>query len=153
MKAIRLVILLLVAGFCSCKPSKDLVYQNIQNFKMQQAGSGQAILSMDIRLYNPNNRKIALKEADVEVMLDGTRLGKMRVNGKCAVSGLDTCSLPVLLDVDLKNVLPNAFRLLTASDMNVTLTGTIKAGRYGMYRKIPISYEGRQDIMSGMKLW
>jgi len=153
MKAVRLVMLLVVAGLCSCKPSKDLVYQNIENFKLRQAGTGQATLCMDIRLYNPNNRIIKLKEADVDVFLDGTRLGKMRVNGKCSVSRLDTFSLPVLLDVDLKNVLPNAFRLLTNSDMNVVLAGTIKAGRYGMYKKVPINYEGRQDLLSGMKLW
>ncbi len=96
---------------------------------------------------------IKLKQADVEVFLNKTRLGQMRVEGKHKVARADTFSLPVLLDVDLKNAISNAFQLITSKDMNVRLEGTIKAGRFGMYKKIPISYEGKQDILSGLKLW
>ncbi|MCD6010283.1 MAG: type 2 family protein [Flavipsychrobacter sp.] len=153
MKAIKNILLLLAIGFASCKPSKDLVYHSVQNCRVQKAGLTQTTLCMDIRLYNPNKHMIKLKKADVEVFLNHKRLGQMTVNGKYKVASADTFSLPVLLDVDLKNALTNAFQLLSKKDMTVRLAGTIKAGRFGMYKKMPISYEGKQDILTGLKLW
>lgn len=152
MKVFRAAVLLLI-GFASCTPSKDLVYQSVQNFKLQKTGLDKTILAMDVGLYNPNKQTIKLKKATVDVYLNDTRLGRMGINGKYTVSKLDTFLLPVLLELDLKNSLTNAFQLLTASDMNVRLTGTIKAGKYGFYRNVPVNYEGKQNILGGMKLW
>lgn len=150
----KLILLLALAvGFASCKPTKDLEYQCVQNFKIQNAGADKTTLGMDIRLYNPNSCTIKLKKANIAVFLNGNPLGQMRVTGKYAVTRLDTFSLPVLLDVDLRHALPNALTLFSGHDMNVKLTGTIKAGRHGIYVKVPINYEGKQDLLSGIKLW
>ena len=110
---------------------------------------------MDIRLYNPNNCTIKLKQADIDVFLNGKLLGQLKVNGKYAVPKLDTFSLPVLMDIDridLTNVLTSAFQVLTGSDMTLKITGTIKAGRHGVYIKVPVDFEGKQDVLSSIKL-
>ena len=151
MRAIKWFILLLVAGICSCKQPKDLIYKNIENIGMKQAGLNQTTLSLDIRLYNPNKYSLKLKKADVDVFLNASHLGKVTVNDRVVLPGFDTSSLPVLLDVDLKNVLPNALQLLLDSKVNLKVTGTIKAGRHGLYITIPVNYEEKQDILSGIK--
>ncbi len=152
MKAIRSLLLLLIIGVCSCRHPKDLVYQNMQHFKMQQCAMDQTAISMDIRLYNPNRYTVKLKNADIDVYMNGSSLGKMKVNGKYTFTKLDTCSLPVTLNIDVKNALPNAFQLLLNSKVSIKLKGVIKAGRHGIYIKIPIDYEGKEDILSGIKL-
>jgi len=151
MRAINGILLLLSVCIFSCKAPKDLIYQNVQDFKLEKAGLEQTALSMDIRLYNPNNYTLKLKKADVDVYLNDTHLGKMSVKGKFAVRKLDTLTLPVVLDVELKNILPNALQLLMNSEVDIKLKGTLKAGRRGVYINIPIDYEGKQDIMSGVK--
>ena len=130
---------------------KQLVYQNVQNFKLKQAGLQQTEVSLDIRLFNPNNYGMKLKDADVDVFVNGNRLGKMQVNEFFAVPGLDTFSMPVMLNVDLKNAVPNALQLLLNPEVNIKLAGTVKAGRHGVYVRVPVNYEGKQDIRAGLK--
>ena len=135
----------------ACMQPKQLVYQNVQNFKLKQAGLQQTEVSLDIRLFNPNNYGMKLKDADVDVFVNGNRLGKMQVNEFFAVPGLDTFSMPVMLNVDLKNAVPNALQLLLNPEVNIKLAGTVKAGRHGVYVRVPVNYEGKQDIRAGLK--
>jgi LEA14-like dessication related protein len=146
MKAIRCLVLLLAMGVCACRQPKELVYQDIQNFSLKQAGLKQTTVSMDIRLYNPNSYALKLKKADVDVFLNNGRVGHVKMKERAFLPGRDTCSLPILLDVDLQNVLPNALQLLFNNDVEIKLTGTLKAGRHGVYINIPIDYSTKQNI-------
>ena len=151
MKRIACFALLVMLFACSCGNHKDFVYKNIENFSLKQAGLNNTTLSMDVRMYNPNRRGMKLKKANVDVFLNGNSLGKLRVTDKFPVPGLDTFLLPVMLDVDIKKALPNALQLLMNSQVDIKLTGTIKAGRHGVYIRVPLNYEGKQDIRSGIK--
>ena len=151
MKEIRILLLIVLFFVSACRQPKDLVYQNVQNFKLQKLGLAETAVSMDILLYNPNNYNLKLKKADVDVFINEHRLGEMTVKGHYTIAGLDTFVLPVVLNVDLKNALPNVLQLIFNSEVNVRLKGNIKAGRHGAILSIPINYEGKQDILSGIR--
>lgn len=138
---VMIVSLLLV----SCRQPKDLVYKSVQNFGLQK---GKAL--MDISFYNPNKYKLKVKNVDLDVYLNGARLGKMNVSRPVAVPRMDTFTVPVSMEVDLKNLLPNALQLAFSSDMSVKLQGNVKAGRHGVFKNVPVNYEGKQDIRKGM---
>jgi LEA14-like dessication related protein len=129
----------------SCRQPKDLVYKSVQNFGLQK---GKAL--MDISFYNPNKYKLKLKNADLDVFLNGAKLGKMNVSKAVVIPRMDTFTVPVSIDVDLKNLLPNALQLAFSSDMSVKLQGNLKAGRHGVYKNVPVNYEGKQDIRKGL---
>ena len=112
----------------------------------------QTQLSMDVLLFNPNRYPLKLKDADVNVFINGNKLGTMLLSECFPVPGLDTFSMPVTLDVDLKNVLPNALQLLMTPEVDIKLDGSVKAGRHGIYINVPVQYEGKQDIRSSIKL-
>ncbi len=150
MKYISLFPLLVILFACSCSAPKELVYQNVQNFRLKQNGL-QTQMCLDINMFNPNRYGMKLKDADVDVFLNGRSLGKMQVDESCTIPRLDTFALPVMLNVDLKNVLPNALQLLISSDVEIKLSGSIKAGKHGIYKKVPVSYQGRQDIKGSIK--
>ena len=151
MKTKHYLLFILILVTSACRQPKELVYQNIQNFKLKQTGLQQTELSLDLRLYNPNKYGMLLKDADVDVFINGNKLGKMLVTDHFAVPGLDTFSMPVMLNVDLKNVIPNALQLLMNSEVDIKLAGTVKAGRHGVFLTVPVNYEGKQDIRSGIK--
>ena len=143
--------LLIILFICSCRQPKQLVYQNIENFKLKQTDKQQTEVSLDLRLFNPNNYGMKLKDADVDVFVNGSKLGKMEVRDLFAVPGLDTFSMPVMLSVDLKSAVPNVLQLILNPEVDIKLAGTVKAGRHGVYIKVPVNYEGKQDIRSGIK--
>jgi LEA14-like dessication related protein len=146
MNKIACFALLVILFTASCRRPKELEYRNIEHFSMNKGG-----VSMDIRLYNPNNYKLKLKRADADVFVNGNKLGRMVTNAKITLAKRDTATIPVTLAVDLKNALPNIVGLLFNSEVNIKLTGRVKAGRHGVFIAIPINYEGKQDIRSGLK--
>jgi len=101
---------------------------------------------MDMHFYNPNNYNLWLKKASVDVYLNGTYLGNLNVKNKFVAPANAEFALPVLLNVDMKHVLSNAFQLLLTNTMMVKVNGYVKAGRRGLYVRIPVQYEGKQEI-------
>lgn len=127
--------------FSSCRRPKELVYQDVENFRLQRTS-----LAFDVRLYNPNNLKVKLKKADLDVFLEGRHAGAVKMKEAVMIEKLDTFLLPVILDVDMANVLPNALQLLTKPEVTLKVSGTAKAGRHGIFIPIPVRYEGKQRV-------
>ena len=130
----------------SCSIPKPLVYKNINHFGMEQANLKNTVVSMDLNLYNPNKYNMKLKNADVEVYINEHYVGKAMVTENLTIPKLNTFSLPILLRVDLGSIIPNAIQLLISNEITLKLTGLVKAGRHGIYIKIPLNYEGKQKI-------
>ena len=140
-------VILLLFVCASCSQPKNLVYQNVQNFKLNGLGLNKSNISMDVKLYNPNKFSIKLKDADVDIYVNQSYIGKMFVvKGQYAIPKTDTFLLPINVDVDLKSVLPNAIKLLFDKHIDIKVTGKIKAGKNGVYVSIPINYEGKHEI-------
>lgn len=143
--------LLLLLCFVSCRAPKDLVYVGVQHFGLKQASFKKTVVSMDVQLYNPNNYKMKLKHSNLDIFINNNRLGVVNLDSKLKVPRLDTFAMPVMLDVDLGNALPNMLQLAFNSQVTVKLSGTVRAGRHGLFITIPVNYEGKQDIREGIK--
>ncbi|HXS35257.1 MAG TPA: LEA type 2 family protein [Flavipsychrobacter sp.] len=143
MLALSITVLL---GFESCKQPKDLIYQDVENFQIRKAALDNSAIAFDIKFYNPNNRVLKLKHADVEIYINDNNLGEIAMDEHYAIPKLDTFLLPVLLNVNMKNVLPNALQLLLNKEVDIKLKGTVKAGRGFGYINIPVNYEGKQQL-------
>lgn len=129
----------------SCKQPQALVYQDVQhvNFK----GFGQSGISLDVLLYNPNKYRLKLCKADIDIYVNNSFVGKMFVvKGNYSIPAMGSFSVPLKVDVDLNNVIPNAVRLLFNHTADLKVTGKIKAGRRGISINMPVNYEGKQEI-------
>ena len=61
--------------------------------------------------------------------------------------------LPAMLNVEMKNLLPNALQVVLSNGIvDMKLAGSVKAGRYGIYVKVPLNYEGKQDVSAMLDL-
>jgi LEA14-like dessication related protein len=127
------------------------VYQDVRNFNFKsQGGLEKTTLSMEVRLYNPNSYDLKLKKSGIDVFLNNKPVGIINIEGGTVISKLDTSSIPVTLDVDLKKVFPNLLEAALNNTLAIKLSGIVKAGRHGIFVRIPIHYEGTQDILGGI---
>jgi LEA14-like dessication related protein len=155
---IPFIVLLSILFAYSCKAPKDLEYRDMHNFKLKQARLKETMVQLDIQLYNPNAYNVKIKKADIDVFFNDSRLGKVKVKGKYTIPKTDTASLPVTLEVDLATALPELLKLAFAKEIKIKLSGTIKAGRRIMFVRLPVHYEGLQDVkaiegLKGMLKW
>ena len=98
-------------------------------------------------MYNPNNYKLKLKRTGIDVYVNDQRLGNILLQHEYLLPRHDTFLLPVLLKIDVANAASNAWQLFTVKkEVNLRLSGSVRAGRHGLFINVPVSYEGRQVI-------
>ena len=137
---------IVLLAFISCAAPKPLVYKNVEHLGMDHLGLGNTTISMDLVLYNPNHYKIKMKSAAVDVYFNGTHIGKAIVDQQFIIPKKDTFAMPVLLKVDLLNLIPGALQLVTKKQVTLKLKGEMRAGRSGVSINIPVDYEGKQSF-------
>ncbi len=143
-----LVIAISTLGVVGCSQPKALVYQDLKNFRVQELNFQRATILLDLRLYNPNNYGLSLKNGDLDAYFNDKYLGKATLDERTAIPARDTFLLPVSVTADIRNIFSNALEVLTNGngEVLVRLQGSVRAGKAGIFVGVPINYEGKQRI-------
>lgn len=142
--SIFIILFSTVILFSSCGNPQQLVYQDVKNFRINELSLAPRI-GMDIQFYNPNTFGMTLKDADVNLYINGKFVGNGTLERTYTVPATDTFYLPVSLKADLSNVLSNALSLLVNKKVDIELKGNVQAGRI-VFVNIPINYKGEQKL-------
>jgi LEA14-like dessication related protein len=150
MKKSLLPISLLVALFCvllpSCHKPKDLVFKEFKNLKVDQLSFSGAALNVDLVYYNPNNFGLQLSRTDLDIFVDSTFLGHSSQNIQVAVPRRDNFTIPLKVDLDVKNLLKNGVTSLFNKDVKVRVLGSVKLGKAGVYKTFSVDYTSVQNF-------
>lgn len=128
----------------SCANPRELEYQDVKNFRLMELSMHPKV-GMDVQFFNPNKYGMTMKDANIDLYLNGKLVGNAQLANTYHVPGLDTFLLPVNLTADLQQVLPNALAILANNMIDVELKGHVKAGK-GVFFNIPINYKGKQEL-------
>ncbi len=128
----------------SCSTPKALEYREFKNLTIEKLGFSSSTVRMDIVYYNPNNFGLQLKRVDVDIYLNNTYAGHATEEYQTTIPKLAEFSIPIQVDVDMKNILRNAFTGLLNKQVMVKLTGTVKVGKANVFISFPVNYEGAQ---------
>jgi LEA14-like dessication related protein len=130
----------------SCGKMEEPVFNYIDNVKLSRPGFNKSLVTFNMQCFNPNNSKAKLKEAEGEAWLDSNYLGHFYVDTMVNIPAKSNFTVPVKLDVDMKKMLVYSLTGFKNEDVLVTVKGKAKVGKGGFYKKIPISYEGKQNL-------
>lgn len=128
----------------SCQAPKELVYRDFKNLKVEKIGFAATTLKVDLIYYNPNNFGLQLKYTDLDIYIDNNYLGHSSQDYQITIPKLAEFTMPLAIDVDMKNLLKNALPTMLGKDVMVKVTGTVKLGKANVYKSFPVSYEGVQ---------
>ena len=128
----------------SCQAPKELVYRDFKNLKVEKVGFAATTLKVDLIYYNPNNFGLQLKYTDLDIYVDNNYLGHSSQDYQITISKLAEFTMPLAIEVDMKNLLKNALPTLLGKEVMVKITGTVKLGKANVYKNFPVSYEGLQ---------
>ena len=130
----------------SCQAPKELVYRDFKNLKVEKVGFAATTLKVDLIYYNPNNFGLQLKYTDLDIYVDNNFLGHSSQDYQITISKLSEFTMPLAIEVDMKNLLKNALPTLLGKEVMVKVTGTVKLGKANVYKTFPVSYEGLQKF-------
>jgi LEA14-like dessication related protein len=140
------LLLLFIFFLPSCREPKDLVYKEFKNLSTEKLGFSSSVIKVDLVYYNPNNFGLELKRTDLDVFIDGNFLGHTSQEYQIHIPRKGDFTLPLKIDVDMKNVYKNALPTLLGKEVLVKLTGKVKLGKAGVYKSFPVNYESKQKF-------
>ena len=140
------VFIIIFISATSCQAPKDLIYREFKNMKIEKVGFASTTLKLDLIYYNPNNYGLQLKYTDLDIFLDNTYLGHSSQDYQISIPKLTEFSIPLSIEVDMKNLLKNALPTLFGKEVLVKVTGTVKLGKANVYKSFPVLYEGMQKF-------
>ena len=130
----------------SCRAPQDLVYKDFKNFSIEKLGFGSSQLKLDLVYYNPNNFGLQLKRTDLDIFIDNNLLGHTAQEYQVNIPKRGDFTLPVQVDVDMKNILKNALSSIFNQEVMIKVVGTVKLGKANVYKTFPVNYEGKQKF-------
>ncbi len=130
----------------SCRAPQELVYKDFKNFTIEKLGFSSSSIKMDLVYYNPNNFGLQLKRTDLDIFIDGNYLGHTIQDYQITIPKRADFTIPLKIDVDMKNILKNAIGSLFGQELTVRITGKVKVGKANVYKSFPVNYEGKQQF-------
>ena len=138
--------ILLTLLLASCAVPKPFEYRNFKNFTIQKVGFAATTLKMDLVYFNPNNFELALKTTDIDIFINDVFLGHTTQEYQISIPRKEEFSMPVSIDLDMKNILRNGMNALFSNEVRLKITGSLKVGKANTFISFPIRYEGNQQF-------
>lgn len=138
------LILLTIILTTSCQAPKELVYRDFKNLKVEKMGFAASTLKVDLVYYNPNNFGLQLKYTDLDIYINNNYLGHSSQDYQINIPKLAEFSMPLAIEIEMKNLIKNAIPTLLGKEVLVKITGTVKLGKANVFKTFPVSYEGTQ---------
>jgi LEA14-like dessication related protein len=140
------LIVIIVLFLSGCHKPKDLVFKEFKNLKVDQLSFSGAALNVDLVYFNPNNFGLQLSRTDLDIFVDSTFLGHSSQNIQVAVPRKANFTIPLKVDLDVKNLLKNGVTSLFNKDVKVRVLGSVKLGKAGIYKTFPVDYTSVQNF-------
>lgn len=129
-----------------CQKPKDLVFKQVQNISLDNLSFNNATLKMELVYYNPNNFGLELSRTDFDIFVNNNLLGHSLQDLQLKIPSRKDFTVPLQVDLDMKNLLKNGIMALTNKDVQVRLLGKAKIGKAGVYKSFNIDYTTIQNF-------
>ena len=140
------LLVILMMFLPSCREPKSLEFKEFKNLSVDKLSFAGAALKVDLVYYNPNNFSLQLNRTDLDIFIDSTFLGHSSQDIQVAIPKRDIFTIPLKLDLDVKNLLKNGITSLLNKDVSVRVLGSVKVGKAGIYKSFPVDYTSVQNF-------
>lgn len=141
-----ITLLILLFFMSSCRAPKELEYRDFKNLSSEKLGFTTSTFKVDLIYYNPNNFGLQLKRTDLDVYIDSNYLGHTAQDFQINIPRRGEFTLPLSIEVDMKNAYKNAIPALFGKEVLVRVTGKIKIGKANVFKSFNVNYEGKQTF-------
>ena len=138
---------MLLLSLCavSCNSFKTPEYKEFRNLSVGGLGFSESIIKMELVYTNPNRFGFQVKRTEADVYVNDVYLGRAVSDTLIKVDRKSDFVIPMIIQTDTKNLVKNSWSALLNKTVLIRATGTITAGVGGIFKTIPLTYEGRHE--------
>ena len=149
MRSKGFMLLLLFASMVtleSCRVYRDVEFKGVTETRFTSFNSKGITCEFDIELYNPNPYKISLMQSDVNLFLEGTRLGEVILPTEAVLPADQTTKLKLSCTAEpasIPKLVGGAIGLVFKKDVVIEGTGFVTARAFMISKTVPIKFNQR----------
>ena len=145
-------LVLVLSLFWGCKIPMQPTIQGISKFQVhgKKTENGQ-VFSLGIDLHNPNPYRLKLLAYDLDLVVNGSKLGEAHNRGKQVLLKSSTTTLNFDVATSAKQVIDGIFGALSRivkgeTSTLVRIQGTVLAQAHGIRKTVPVEFEKRFEL-------
>lgn len=128
----------------SCNAIKPLEFRTCKSWKLNPSFSA-TTLQADLTFFNPNRAGVLLDQIELEIILDGRNLGKVSQNAQMRIPGKQEFTLPISVQLDMKNLLGNTLSGLLKQKLSLRSVGKVRVVKAGIHLWVPVDVTSEVD--------
>lgn len=128
--------LLFIFGACTFVQPE---YKGGEKFKFDGIDGRTVSFSVGATLYNPNGYPLKIKPSDLDLYIDGVKVGLVHLNEKVKLKAKTETEIMVPLTLELEDGM--LFKLMTLvgkSELDLQIEGKVKAGVFLIFKNMDI---------------
>ena len=136
--------LLLLAG--ACKPKEEIVLRNVRDIVID--ANTEPTLRAQAILYNPNNIRIKLRSAEIDVYVNGKKSGRIDQELKMMIPAEAEFTVPLEVKLNMKELglMDTLMGMLGGKKLKVEYKGSIRLTYKGVPIRVPINHQSEVRI-------
>lgn len=139
---------IVILAIASCKKLEAPVFESVENVEVKDRTNTRVILAANVNFYNPNNYKITLKHANIDVLLNDKLITNYTRDYDIGIEKKEHFSVPVEITLSVSdintNVITSAINALMGKKQKLSYIGHIKIKAFGFRIKVPV--DGNTDF-------
>ena len=147
---IILLSFILILFTTSCSVYKDIEVGDIQKIKVDKVSLKGVQLRVFLPLKNPNTYKIKIKKYDIDVKINGHKIGNVSSNEKIVINRKSEKVYEFPLDIKFKGMLMPTImaivKIFTRREVKISAKGTLKAKALFISKTIKINQNRTVNI-------
>lgn len=143
-----LIISTLMLQSASCTKVKELDYKGIKRTELQTLSLKNAALRIELAYYNPNKFGLDVKETNLSIYLNNKFVAIADQPQKTQVPREAEFTFPIVAHFDPLKVIGTAISSIFSKSNKLTIQGTAKVGKGGIYIKLPVNITEEVSLYS-----
>jgi LEA14-like dessication related protein len=139
------LIALVLISFSSCT-FKEVEFKKVESFKLLNTDNSGAMVELFILLKNPNKMAITVSNLDMNVMVNQTNIGKIKLAEKVKIDARSEKAHRFIIKANYSDIAVGGFSsllsIILSKKVNLTCNGNITARALGVSKTMPVDFKG-----------
>ena len=131
-----------------CNRPEAPVFEMVREVTVKENFGDSITLIAMADFYNPNNYKMILKQADIDILLNGKKISSLHQEYDLVIEKKAEFTVPLEATFSQKqingNIISSALQILMGKNLTLQYLGNIKVKAYGIRIRVPV--DGQSEI-------
>jgi LEA14-like dessication related protein len=140
------LLFILVFALQGCRVYRDVEFKGVKETRFTSFNAQGVSCEFDVEVYNPNPYKITLMQSDVNLFLEGTRLGKVQLPESAVLHAENSTILKLTCTAEpasIPKIVGGAIGLVFKKDVVIEGKGMVTAKASFVTKTVPIEFTQR----------